>query len=304
MSIQTLIIYTKEDLKKLNKYTLRTLPQNDKYINLSKFISDENRHNLSNVIKRPLIPSYLKDKYGESNQKTSNNLIARGNYKDPRDSRRKICVNKAITPVDKVNEEVREILSKLSDQNKNKLLQDFQKCNIGDECGQTLIDYIYTFAVDLDYLIHIYVELIFLLKKKNYNLYGQLLQKIIENAYDPLIFEEDNQSNSKSKRWRLANIKLISELYCQNGEEINTECIQNLIDHLLKQMNPTQPEHLEVLCELLKNVMPILIKNNAEYVEQLVSQLEPLEQSKDYELRYRFLIQDVIEIYNYDSEDD
>ena len=223
---QTQIVYTKEDLKRLNKYALRAIPSAEKYIGLRRFITDENRTNLSNVIKRPVIPSYLKDKYGDSHQKSSANFISRGNYKDTRESRRKICVSKATTVADKINEEIREILSKISEQNKKKLLQDFLKCEIVDECGQALIDQIYTFAVDLDYLIHIYVELIFLLKKKNPKLYTQLLQKIMETAYNPIIFDEDSKSSNKSKRWRLANIKLISEIYCQSEDEIDTASIQ------------------------------------------------------------------------------
>src|SRR5690348_12498219 len=99
------IIYTKDDLKKLNAYGLRAIPQGEKYGGLRKFVCDEGRTNLSNVIKRPVIPSYLKDKYGESGQKSQNNgngSISRGNYRDQRDvSRRKIFVQKADTEADK-----------------------------------------------------------------------------------------------------------------------------------------------------------------------------------------------------------
>src|SRR5437016_5495062 len=143
MSTQTQkkIIYSKDDLKKLNTYILRTIPTSEKYGGLRKFVGDEDRTNLSNIIKRPMIPSYLKEKYGEngtSNQKPTNSLISRGNYRDQRElSRRKLCVQKIETIADKANEEIRNILSKLSNGNKSKLFSEFLKLEISDDCGQT-----------------------------------------------------------------------------------------------------------------------------------------------------------------------
>src|SRR5437016_2322048 len=127
MSIQLKVIYSKDDLKKLNTYVLRTIPSEEKYSSLRQFLNDENRSNLSNIIKRPMVPAYLKDKYGD---KPNNGvMISRGNCRDQRDhhvSRRKLYVQKGETTADKINEELREILTKLSDNNKGKLFADFQ----------------------------------------------------------------------------------------------------------------------------------------------------------------------------------
>jgi len=301
---KTKVVYTKDDLKKLNTYVLRTIPSAEKYIGLRKFVNDEGRTNLSNVIKRPVIPSYLKDKYNQSNQKPDNAGISRGNYRDHREmSRRKLFIHKTDNVVDKVNDEIRELLSKLSEGNKTKLLNDFLKYEISDECGQTLIDNIYTFAVDLTYLVHIYVELIFLLKQKNETLYNQLIDKIIQTAYEPIIFKDEIEGPLKSKRWRVANIKLISEIYCKDSNEIDSKTLQDLIDFLQQKINPQQPDNLEVLCELLKKTLPFLMKEERDYVDQIIDSIEPLEHNHDYDQRYRFMIQDIIEIYNYDEDE-
>ena len=301
--MSTTITYNINDLKKLNKYVLRTIPNSDKYLKLNKFVNDEDKTNLSNVIKRPVIPTYLKDKYGDTKQNI--NFISRGNYKDQREmTRRKLYSNQNNTIADKINEEIRGILSKLSETNKAKLFNDFKKLDIIDDCGQTLIDNIYLFSVDLDYLVHIYAELILLLKEKNLFLYEQLIQKILEIVLHPLNFNNEENGISKTKRWRMANIKLISAIYQQNPIEIDFHMVKNIIEFLHNQVTAAQPDSLEVLCELLKTSASQLMNEDKDFIDQLIDQLEPLCQNKEYDLRYRFMVQDLIERYTYDSEDD
>lgn len=301
--MSTIITYNIYDLKKYNKYALRTIPNSEKYLKLNQFVNDEDKTNLSNVIKRPVIPSYLKEKYSDTKQNT--NFIARGNYKDQREmTRKKLYSNKNNTTADKINEEVRTILSKLSEANKVKLFNDFNKLEIINECGQILIDNIYLFSVDLDYLVDIYAELIFLLKDKNSFLYEQLMQKILEIVMQPLNFNNEENGISKTKRWRMANIKLISAIYQKNPTEISFDTIKDIIEFLYNQITATQPDSLEVLCELLKTSISQLMNEDKDFIEQLIEQLEPLCQNKEYDLRYRFMVQDLIEIYTYDSEND
>src|SRR5207244_7005215 len=104
----------------------------------------------------------------------------------------------------------------------------------------------------------------FLLKDKNATIYDQLIQKIVNIAYDPIIFDSDE--NGKSKRWRLANIRLISEIHRKNAQEITSKTIKSIIDHLSQQIDHHQSEHLEILCELLKTILPDLSENDLPYV--------------------------------------
>ena len=128
---------------------------------------------LANVVKQVSIPNYLKQRYADITDPAD--LISRGQYHDASTSRgtvsgnttrRKLYIQKSQSPIDLTNEKIRDLLSKLSTGNKEKLFNDFRKMDISDECGQELIENIYSFAVDLTYLLPLYVEFIFILKKR------------------------------------------------------------------------------------------------------------------------------------------
>jgi len=286
------ITYTKVEIMRLNVYNLRKIPDDVKYNSLRKFVSDERSVNLSNVVKQPSIPTYLRNRYGDIHLGT--NAITRGNFRDqPEMSRRKIYVQKNETQADQINEEIRDLLSKLSDGNKDKLLGEFMKKNIPDECGQTLINNIYSFAVDLTYLIHIYVELIFMLKKKNINLHNQLIEKIVSVATEPLIVEDQQY-----KRMRMGNIILISEIYTKNAGVITYQAISQIIEFLIKSIAPERPDGIQLLCELLKKIMPVLKNQSDDSFSESISQIKDIAYNRDYDKRYRFMVQDIVDLYN------
>jgi hypothetical protein len=300
-------VYTKADLRKLNVYALRVLPSLvssetvDRYAGLRRFINDEVRSNLSNIIKRPIVPEYLKEKYVGPHRNTSS-IISRGNYHDQRGSaRRKLYTAKNETEVEQTNEKIRDILSKLSEGNKSKLLAEFSKIEIADECGSGLIENIYTFAADLDYLIPYYVELIVILKERNIVIYDQLIEKIIQTSFQPLVMGEDIK---KAKRWRLANIKLVAEIYLLGDEQIDFKMIESMIDGFYQVVSPSQPDELEVLSELLKRILPLLKKTENSYTSELIEKLEPIGQDHQYDIRSRFFVQDIIEIFDTDEDAD
>lgn len=297
---EPIIKYEVNYIKQLNKDTLKKIPTTTQYENLKKFCSSPENNNLSNIIKRPVIPPYLKNKFA-----TNNHFIPKSNLNIRRNNqatRKKLYDDVDFNFVDKINGQIRNILSKLSEGNKAKLLDEFSKCDITDECCPKLVDNIYLFAVDVDYLLHIYVELIMLLKKKNLFAYDELINKILNIAYQPLTFPTETNGDIKAKKWRLSNIKLIGEIYKQNNSDINNQIICSLLNHLQKEMSPSQPESLEILCELLKSILLHLIKENKNTIDNIIKELTIA--NKNYELRYRFMIQDVIELYNYDSDDD
>jgi len=286
------IKYTKDEIMKLNVYNLREIPDGVKYNVLRKFASNERTINLSNVVKQPIIPNYLRNRYGDVHLSANN--IMRGNFHDqPEPSRRKIYVQKNETQADQINEEIRDLLSKLSDGNRDKLLGEFVKKTIPDECGQTLIDNIYSFAVDLTYLIHIYVDLIFMLKEKNRLLYDQLINKIITVATEPLILEDQIY-----KRMRMGNTILISEIYARNIDTITHQTMSQIIEFLIKNITPQNPDGIQILCELLKKILFILKKQSLKSVDEYISQIREITYNREYDKRYRFMIQDIIDLYN------
>jgi hypothetical protein len=288
--------YTKDEIMRLNVYNLRKIPDSEKYSVLRKFVLDERSINLSNVVKQPMIPTYLRNRYGDLTMGA--HTITKGNFRDqPEPTRRKLYVHKNETVADQINEEIRDLLSKLSTGNKDKLLENFMKKNIPDECGQTLIDNIYLFAVDLTYLTHIYVELIFKLKEKNLKLYDQLMGKIVTLATDPMIIEDQTL-----KRMRTGNIILISEIYKKNSDIVNDQMIIKIIHFLLGTFTPQKPDSIQILCELLKKCVPILKIHESGNLEKIIQNMREIAFNHEYDKRYRFMIQDIIDIYN--EEDD
>jgi hypothetical protein len=280
-------LYMCDDIKLLNTYKLRTIPLGEQYDSLRNFVNKK-------CDKKQLIPTYLTEKYGD----ISNQLITRGKGVDKNAVRRKVASVNTDTATDKTNEDIRELLSKLCESNRVKLLDDFMKYDISDECGKTLVDNIYTFAVDLNYLVHLYADLIFLLKEKNMNLYGQLTEKIIDTAFNPVLFGSTPDSESKSKRWRVSNIKLLSEMYCKKSTDFKMPLHVKIIDHLICKMSAGDYESLEIVCELLKKSLPQLVKDDKKYCETIAEKLEPFAYDRKIDQRYRFLVRDVIDIYN------
>lgn len=281
------IMYTKDELMKLNVYTLRKIPNEEKYMKICKFVSDEKNVNLSNVVKQSIVPTYLKNRYGDT-------TLVRGNFQDKQEiSRRKIYVSNNVTNADKINEEIRDLLSKLSEGNKDKLLGELVKKDIPDECGQTLINNIYIFSVDLSYLIPIYVEIIFILKNKNLKLYNQLIEKIITTACEPLT------DDPLVKRLRMGNIMLISEIYRKNMNVIDTPTIMKIITFLFQQISPQKTDYLQMLCELLKRSISHLqtISSDSEPFNNMIQKLQEISYDRAYEKRLRFLVQDVVDTF-------
>lgn len=289
-------IYTRDELCQLNVYNLRKIPMGEQYTQLRNFVSDEMGVNLSTVIKQPVIPTYLKNRYGDMKVGT-NTAITRGNFRDPI-ARRKLYTQKNETTADKINEEIRDLLSKLSEGNKDKLFGEFMKKNIPDECGQTLIQNIYTFAVDLSYLIPIYVELILKLKNKNMTLYSKLIEKIIQTANEPLTGNDTNM-----KRLRMGNILLVTEIYKKDHALINSDMIIQIASFLTGHISPQNVDYLQMVCELLKKTIPFLRKEVSGQLDKLMEHLRPIAYDQLYDKKYRFVLQDVIELYNTDDDE-
>lgn len=303
------IVYTADALKSLNVFMLRKIPSEEKYGRLRAFVLNYHQSNLTTVIRRPVAPLYLKERYGDAQHHTTGHITRGGPPRETKENaRRKLHTRKLDTAEDKTNDVVRNILAKISGENKNKLLADFNKCNITDACGELLIENIYTFAIDLTYMVKIYVELIFMLKQKNAQIYKQLINKIVNLAFNPLIFigEEDKDAGggSKSKRWRMANIKLLGEIYSKHPEEIDSKRLKSLITELSNDLSFDKHDKLEILCELLKNTLPSLMITDKDFISGIMDIIENIGMNVKYELRHRFLAQDLQDIYNYDPEDE
>ena len=299
-------VYSIDLLKKLNVFALRTIPKGHKYEVLANFLHSEQRNNLSMIVKRQHIPLYLKDKYGDATYeprkpRDRNDRNDRNDRKGQSIRRGNSCRDKRLSKADNSRdskdsgEEIRQILSRLSSSNKEKLFKKFMDCKITDECGPKIIENIYSFALDCKMQRDIYAEIILLLKSKNELIYNQLLQKIKDTARSPLKFEKDEE-DGKAKRWWIGNMSLIAEIYHLNPEEYPLEQIYELINFLLNKRD-TSHDYLEVACELAKKVFPSLYENGFE-LDDMIEVLEDIISDKSYETRHRFIVEELVDIYD------
>ena len=300
----TLIKYHVFEMQLFNTANVKKLPlvspEGDKYQVLRVFLERDkvNSKNLSNVVKPQVIPTYLKLRYGDLIISPNSSKMARGSgASSPERTRQKLHTQKIETPADLITEEVRDLLSKLSESNKDKIFEEFMKKEIPDQCGQALIDYIYLFAVNLNYLVHLFVEIIFLFKEKNHHLFTMLLNHVLKTAQEPL-----GNLDPKVMRLRVGNLILLSEIYVskhnQLFEIITPVQITQILKQLMLQISPITTDVLKMVCDFLKKILPIHLKNDTTETFHLIQQLEPIMQDPNYDRRAQFMIQDVLELYD------
>ena len=128
------------------------------------------------------IPKHLKDKYTITASNASNSIVTRN----------------ALT----VTEKIKKIVTKLSDLNKDKLFKQITQMTIDVSDYASLVDMLFTFSVDLEYMQKIYVELYRVFKSKVPDMYSLLHNKVISLKQEDMI-----------SRWQIANSKLIAEMY-------------------------------------------------------------------------------------------
>lgn len=277
----TNLVYTRDVLTQLNTHNLKIIPHGEKYAVLRKFTSDCKSVNLSSVVRNQVIPTYLKNKYGDMNP------LLRGN---PKPEKRKLLVpvKQTSSPSDIINEKIRDVLSKLSENNKDTLIMEILKLDIPNECGNSLVDMIHLFAVDLSYLIPIYVDIMFVLKNKNMTLYQQLIRKIIDTSQLSI--------NSENKRLQLGNIMLLAEIYRRDKSSITDDLLFDVVKQINSNISPSSQDYIHVLCELLKGCILDIKQHNINMLSAILLILSDISKNSKYDKRYRFMSQDVIDL--------
>jgi hypothetical protein len=239
------------------------------------------REFLKNIVEKQevKIPLYLLNRYSSSNtsntSNTSNNITLKSNkksYKIP-------IVNEKI-------EQVKDILSKLSEGNKEKMINKFNEIKFNDikiiEILDDIVNIIYKYSVDLAYINNIFAELIGKIE------YQDLKNKIIDMILNKAINIDRFNEPSEEKRWQLSNSTLIGQLLKQNI--ISSSSISYIISDL-KNLN-----YNESIINILKIYENIdLIKEHEEY-------LLCLSYNKNIEQKLRFLSLDVLDLLGDDTK--
>src|SRR5258706_14835469 len=134
------IIFTSDQLKKMNTPDLKNIPNIERYQKLINFLNQYNKKEDEVILRHT---SYVPTKQKHSFHHHETPQIFRGLSKTQSRPRQQLISQKTDTDADRINNEIRDLLSKISEENKNDFLKKFNQLDIINECGQTLIDNIY-----------------------------------------------------------------------------------------------------------------------------------------------------------------
>lgn len=290
MATKKTIRYTRDELNKFNVYELKTIPTNKRYDVLRQHV----RVNLVDVVNRPVVPKYIEDifgkltpKYNHSGLRTPHEPLVR-----PRIGIANQC------QIDVVVEQIRDILNKISRENRDILLKSIQDMEIIDESGLQINQHIYNFAIEVPMQLVNYVKIIHLLKTKNPNTYQQLIQVIIDRFYKPMEFDEIPINLDKNRKWRVGNTNLIGELYVQLDNAVSWKTLKQMLIHTYSLISITHPEHIEIICGLLKIIYPKIKNIKDPFIDDFLDKLESITDNREYPRKDRELIGQILDLYH------
>jgi len=251
--------YTFEFIDKLKNIRITDY---NKFITLREF--------LKNIAEKQevKIPLYLLNRYSNTN----NQLTVQNKTKK---SFKTVIVNEKI-------EQVKDILSKLSEGNKDKMINKFNEIKFDEiklmEIEDEIVNILYKYSVDLAYINNIFCELIGKIEYESIK--NKIINLILHKATNIDKFDEP----SEDKRWQISNATLIGQLLKQNIISNTENNISYLISNL-KRLN-----YNESVINILKVYQNIdLIKENEDY-------LLCLSYNKNIEQKLRFISLDVLDI--------
>lgn len=205
------------------------IPIDDNYLTLQNFIKKYSEGAKTSKVEftgiNHTIPKYISDKY------SSKLYISKHGNKS-------------------INMKIREILSKLSESNFDILMADFSKYDLSYNIYD-IINIIYENIIDLIYLADIYMKFIYHLKQKYYKSYEQLINKFINTATNPIIFNNDN---AKTERWKNNNAIFLAKLY--NNGDITQKHVENIISTWTSIYKDNKIIYIDTFIEFLKIFNP------------------------------------------------
>ena len=200
--------------------------------------------------------------------------------------------NQKIGDLEKVKLTLTSLLNKLSDKTYEKISSEIININIIDEIYlKTLINIIYDKCISEPTFLKLYVGVINKIIKK-WATFGEntFITIFIGKCYENYKIWKNVDDNNKMNI--INNLILVGELF--NSDIIAYELISGCINDLLNDQE-NKDLSIELLCRLL-----IIVGNKYEKVNynELTSCINKLSNKNDITSKNRFLIMDVIDLYN------
>ena len=149
--------------------------------------------------------------------------------------------------------------------------------------------------IDLIYLIDVYIYVIKYLKENLSEIYNKVIHKCVHYNDKYLKMNDIN----KVKRWRINNVKLLSQLFL-NGYVTNNQ-LTKIIDHYLHCCRPDDDIYVYLVTEIIGIIMnppniPSIQFNKLpdDYLDAVFDKLSLISISKEYSSHVRIKINNAI----------
>jgi hypothetical protein len=259
----------------------------------------------------PIIPKYIQTKFGITDYiSTPVSVSSAKNASDKKPARKPL---EGLIPdplQNKVIPDIRDLLTKVSVSNlqitQNKLIPMLNDLNDDPIAVSQVAEILYTFTIDLIYLVHVFTKIINILPPRISNTF---LNVVKLHTFKTLPVGPE-VTDASAKRWQLNHMTLIGTLV-QLGVIIDHDWVIGIIDDYTCAVNPKEPEtyeYLDLLAHLLTGMTTIegtqrcglpqwvTELTHVEWLNDLISCFETFAKVKQFPVRIRFLIQDIIDM--------
>lgn len=235
-------------------------------------------------------------------QKNKNSYHNPYNANFPSQNRKKIVPQIEPFSDDKIIFDLKELLLKVNDENKTFVLGQILKLHFTPTCEDKVSSLLLEITVNCIFLVHVYVDIILGIESKCKNIIEKINKAIINQIYHPKEFSSENDdvacetAEQKSKKWRINNGLLISELFLR-GKYHHQFMINQVLVPLINGISPINLINIEILSKIFPIVGPKLEIAHKANLTDIFHQLEGISKDKvNYPTRNRFLILDIIDL--------
>lgn len=207
---------------------------------------------------------------------------------------------------DKIIFDLRELILKVNEDNKSTILEQILKLHFTPTCEEKIAELLLEVTVNCIFLVHVYVDIILGIEGKCKNIIEKINKAIINQIYYPKEFSAENDdiacetAEQKSKRWRINNGLLISELFLRDKyphQFMINHVLTPLINGVQQSSDTKNLVNIEILNKIFPIVGPKLEIRHKANLESVFLQLEKISQDKaKYPTRHRFIVMDIIDL--------
>lgn len=264
-------VYSKSEILQHNLEVFQIIPSDHKYDRLRQFVDK-----YGTITTSKQVPAYLKNRYGIGQ---TDMTISRG---PDAPERKKLFDDSNLSQSEKFVGKFRELISKISEKNRDAIMTSINELKIPAECGQQVCTCLYETAIDLAYLQHIYIDVIDIIRGKYPQLYKYLIEHVTKQSFNVVDF-----TDRQSKRLAVGTLQLVGRIHQHDATSIDSHQILSIINAVIERVDK-EHEYIDLICELLHYMTQTEIA-------QIKDKLIVIKTNASYEKRYRFKLQDIVD---------